>query len=1527
MYLAVFPQLSVKGLNKGILQVTSSFDKVVYLRVKVAYNKNSQNTTIVALAPRAAVNLDVGGNLFLNSTDIYDIYIEINFSQPVTIVQYVTDQSLTQASSTLVYPVQMVNSNNTINGSHLLLTTSPFRNDTRISLTVTSMADGTTEVTLVFNGVDKTRVVVLGDTPVSFSQVGNITTSLDSLYQSLNINMNTDLDGTYLYSTQNVKVLLGTSAETQEILLEDVGATYEILLEPVKYFRLFANDSLYVYEIYQRDTGNHQDVCVTTLLPSSLWRDEYQFVQVSDKFTATVYIIVDANMARDIVTNDINVTWNCQNITGTSYSGCYTVLPNAVTYLHLQLTNRQRPFGAYVVGSTFCHPLGVSDWMSNISFMPFQHELYLRYLQDKQVVHCDDALTTYSTDDTSELTSDAVTESAVVVNWKISTEESQSTYSSDGPSEPTSSTDRSNITDSVTATATVTATSDNIHVTNPEVVTTTTQSSDAQRLAIVTFLSVEHSSLSSHRRTRISAPDARTSARVFGGAGIIIVCLVIMVFIGNSIFGYYSSNVSQTLSLSGQYFTFVNLVLTWDDALVTVINNLLKQVEVMDNLLKQVKVMDNLLKQGKVMDNLLKREKVMDNLLKQVKVMDNLLKQEKVMDNLLKQVKVMDNLLKQVKVMDNLLKQVKVMDNLLKQVKVMDNLLKQVKVMDNLLKQVKVMDNLLKQEKVMDNLLKQKKVMDNLLKQEKVMDNLLKQVKVMDNLLKQVKVMDNLLKQVKVMDNLLKQVKVMDNLLKQVKVMDNLLKQVKVMDNLLKQEKVMDNLLKQVKVMDNLLKQSYCQTNFVDGTLAEPTTDADLREIIQFVTSIGFIQGVWIGANDIAQEGTFLWASNNSSMNRALWGSTGQPDNFLSSEDCVEIWQPINTTGSLNDYSCISPMQFLCQTAADSPNPRMYLAVFPQLSMKGLEKGILQVTSSFDKVVYLRLKVAYNKNSQNTTIVALAPRAAVNLNVGGNLFLNSTDIYDIYLEINASRPVTIVQYVTDQSLTQASSTLVYPVQMVNSNNTINGSHLLLTTSPFRNDTRISLTVTSMADGTTEVTLVFNGVDKTRVVVLGDAPVSFSQVGNITTSLDSLYQSLNINMNTDLDGTYLYSTQNVKVLLGTSATTLGPVSFDSSLDELLPLTHISHEYFIFSTTQERKTVVRCQAVYGWTLITWETQEILLEDVGATYEILLEPVKYFRLFANDSLYVYEIYQRDTGNHQDVCVTTLLPSSLWRDEYQFVQVSDKFTATVCIIVDANMARDIVTNDINVTWNCQNITGTLYSGCYTVLPNTVTYLHLQLTNRQRPFGAYVVGSSQGSTFCHPLGVSDWIWNISFMPFQHELYLRYLQDKQVVHCDDALTTYSTDDTSELTSDAVTESAVVVNWKISTEESQSTYSSDGPSEPTSSTDRSNITDSVTATATVTATSDNIHVTNPEVVTTTQSSEAQRLAIVTFLSVEHSSLSSHRRTRISAPDARTSARVFGGAGIIIVCLVIIVFIGPDLTYIVQFVLSNFKKIKK
>jgi hypothetical protein len=77
----------------------------------------------------------------------------------------------------------------------------------------------------------------------------------------------------------------------------------------------------------------------------------------------------------------------------------------------------------------------------------------------------------------------------------------------------------------------------------------------------------------------------------------------------------------------------------------------------------------------------------------------------------------------------------------------------------------------------------------------------------------------------------------------------------------------------------------------------------------------------WIGLNDIATEGTYLFVDSPSTpaAGYTLPWSSGQPDNS-GNEDCVHFWNAGGATAaSINDNLCTATMDFLCKKPAGCP--------------------------------------------------------------------------------------------------------------------------------------------------------------------------------------------------------------------------------------------------------------------------------------------------------------------------------------------------------------------------------------------------------------------------------------------------------------------------------------------------------------------------------------------------------------------------------------------------------------------------------
>jgi len=110
----------------------------------------------------------------------------------------------------------------------------------------------------------------------------------------------------------------------------------------------------------------------------------------------------------------------------------------------------------------------------------------------------------------------------------------------------------------------------------------------------------------------------------------------------------------------------------------------------------------------------------------------------------------------------------------------------------------------------------------------------------------------------------------------------------------------------------------YCHSQY-GTTLATIETDAEKAEIVSMISSTTASRNTfWVGLNDIASEGTWVWESGDDcggNCDDLDWWNTNEPNDAGSGEDCAHIW--ISAAGSsllLNDLPCSysSGLPFFC---------------------------------------------------------------------------------------------------------------------------------------------------------------------------------------------------------------------------------------------------------------------------------------------------------------------------------------------------------------------------------------------------------------------------------------------------------------------------------------------------------------------------------------------------------------------------------------------------------------------------------------
>ena len=82
-------------------------------------------------------------------------------------------------------------------------------------------------------------------------------------------------------------------------------------------------------------------------------------------------------------------------------------------------------------------------------------------------------------------------------------------------------------------------------------------------------------------------------------------------------------------------------------------------------------------------------------------------------------------------------------------------------------------------------------------------------------------------------------------------------------------------------------------------------------ELSGFFSVIDSKFNYWVGLNDIAQEGTWVW-SDGTPNDYQNWAPS-EPNDYLSNEDCVRTIGGLIPNQKFNDAPCANPNRFVCQ--------------------------------------------------------------------------------------------------------------------------------------------------------------------------------------------------------------------------------------------------------------------------------------------------------------------------------------------------------------------------------------------------------------------------------------------------------------------------------------------------------------------------------------------------------------------------------------------------------------------------------------
>ncbi|XP_063438668.1 perlucin-like protein [Mytilus trossulus] len=95
------------------------------------------------------------------------------------------------------------------------------------------------------------------------------------------------------------------------------------------------------------------------------------------------------------------------------------------------------------------------------------------------------------------------------------------------------------------------------------------------------------------------------------------------------------------------------------------------------------------------------------------------------------------------------------------------------------------------------------------------------------------------------------------------------------------------------------------------GHLVKIDDSSESLWIIEVMKGSG-LKSVWIGANDISREGSWVWESDRSTLTFSDWNKN-QPDNGYGAEDCAHINMYSSNSYHWNDFPCSSRAGYICE--------------------------------------------------------------------------------------------------------------------------------------------------------------------------------------------------------------------------------------------------------------------------------------------------------------------------------------------------------------------------------------------------------------------------------------------------------------------------------------------------------------------------------------------------------------------------------------------------------------------------------------
>ncbi|KAK3751432.1 hypothetical protein RRG08_051157 [Elysia crispata] len=564
--------------------------------------------------------------------------------------------------------------------------------------------------------------------------------------------------------------------------------------------------------------------------------------------------------------------------------------------------------------------------------------------------------------------------------------------------------------------------------------------------------------------------------------------------------------------------------------------------------------------------------------------------------------------------------------------------------------------------------------------------------------------------------------------------------------------------------------------------LAEPKTEVLGRTVAEYINDTPNVEKVFLGATDLATEGTFVWDYSREFLRDTFtaW-LDGQPDNHDDNEHYLVY---VRKTSGWNDNNVdalsisILP-SFLCEKVIPV-YIHSYVIVLPNLGWGGRSRharSILSVASFPSQQGHNYVEFSTFPTGDLKTISLFGNEAyQYSIDMTG-LLLDNEGLQQKYIRVKSTDNLDVHFFRWGSYLHYACSSLILE-------ETTPGWPSAFFSNPGQNSS--NLAIVSTEEKPSSLDLVLSSNDETVTFSLTSMYTESRPIVAVSTTLNEQYQGLYV---TQISGSsssqFVHSTGAMSVYRFTRENK--KITQDMSCDQVLPISMIGSDYITFpslpmnASVTDHYTII---AVYGNTTITIfdpdpdvKTKQIQLQWPGDVFDLKLPASGFYHVNGTNAFYLHAKLSGLGG----FCSVALMQESLFRSSYQLAVVGplEEMADIFVVVIVKTRDKGAITGSVSGSGvnrgadNCKDVTDTEWSGCYFQLiasESNETFEVEMDSSTPSLFGAYLfaTGGKGPTTTCFHLGMPETLPNIP--AYDYNDYLSTVETKPLNLCNEETT-------------------------------------------------------------------------------------------------------------------------------------------------------------